>query len=102
MKETSCILLACALLLSPAAMAADEKKAAKAPPEAPHLAILAEYFLVEHADLTGLLREHGDQADATALRESLGSMVKEKKAELIETMWVSTLSGQRAKVESVK
>ncbi|MEM9018087.1 MAG: hypothetical protein AAGC68_13815 [Verrucomicrobiota bacterium] len=67
------------------------------------LGILIEYISVEHATANDLLQKFGDQpSDVTNLRGRLEEMLDEGDAELVETTWLRTRSGNRAETESIR
>lgn len=73
------------------------------------LRIQVEWIELSHADFTALMEEKDPlkpslrkSSNNGPLREKLGKMVAEDKAEIIDTAVVLARSGQRAKVESVR
>ena len=67
------------------------------------ISILVEYIKVDHLTANKMIREFGPKAaEANKLREQLDKMIEEGKAELLETAWLCSRSGQRSKTESVR
>lgn len=67
------------------------------------LGVLLEYFVVEHRTANRLVRKHAPKAaDAQELRDELEALVDSGEAELLETVWLLSRSGQRAKTESIR
>ncbi len=65
--------------------------------------IIVEYFKLDHRAANKLIRRFGPQAaNAKELRNILGEMTEKGEAQLIDTGWVRTMSGQRAKTQSVR
>ncbi len=69
----------------------------------PDIGILVEYISLDHQTANELLRKFTPKAaDVTELRDELEQMIDNKKADLLETIWLWGRSGQRAKTESVR
>ncbi|MFK5920943.1 MAG: hypothetical protein QM496_02090 [Verrucomicrobiota bacterium] len=69
----------------------------------PDIGILVEYISLDHQAASELLRKFTPKAaDVTELRDELEQMIDNKKANLLETTWLWSRSGQRAKTESVR
>ena len=69
----------------------------------PQLAMLFEYFEVDHRVANKLIREYSPKAaNAKGLRDKLAAMVQGGEATLAETVWLRSRSGQRAKSESIR
>jgi hypothetical protein len=66
------------------------------------IGIRMEYIEVDHSAVTQMLRQPSGLADATALRMGLWKLIEEEKAELVDTSYIVTRSGQRAKIESIR
>ncbi len=68
----------------------------------PGVGILIEYISLSHTTANELLRKIGTKAtDAGDTRKQLDGMIDRGDAELLETAWVRSRSGQRAKTLSV-
>lgn len=68
----------------------------------PEIAVVVEYISIDHATANQLLSQHAAEPDgAGKIRDILESMLDEETAELKETVWLRSLSGQRAKTESI-
>ncbi len=64
--------------------------------------ILIEYIRLDHRTANQLIRDHAIRsANAQELRDKLETMMDAKTATLEDTLWLRTLSGQRAKTESI-
>ncbi len=84
------------------AYAQEEEKAPDSKIE-PQMGMLFEYFEVDHRVANKLIREYSPKAsNAQGLRDHLGTMVKGGEAALVETVWLRSRSGQRAKSESIR
>ncbi len=82
---------------------AQEGEPAPDPKVEPQLGMLFEYFEVDHRVANKLIREYSPKAsNAQGLRDRLGAMVKDGEAALVETVWLRSRSGQRAKSESIR
>lgn len=82
------------------AQEAEQNSTAKVEPQ---MAILVEYFEVDHRVANKLISEYSPQSsDVQGLRDRLGGMVESGEATLIETAWIRAKSGQRAKTESIR
>ncbi|MEM1441479.1 MAG: hypothetical protein AAGF67_04005 [Verrucomicrobiota bacterium] len=67
------------------------------------VALLLEYYEVSHLMANRLLREFAPRAaKADELRARLVAMTESGEAELVETGWLRSPSGQRAKSESIR
>ena len=64
--------------------------------------VLVEYFELDHAALPPLLREYQEQPNANGLLKKVQAMAKEGKSSMIDSTYVVTPSGQRAKIESIR
>lgn len=74
--------------------------------QAPHtgpcqIGIRTEYYELDHLTLHALVTTPTDQTDATGIRREILAKVALDEASLIQSSYVVTRSGQRAKVESV-
>ncbi|MDF1739669.1 MAG: hypothetical protein P1U86_10955 [Verrucomicrobiales bacterium] len=82
---------------------AQEDEKAPASKIEPQMAMLIECFELDHRAANQLIREYSPKAaNAGGLRDHLGGMVKNGKAALVETVWMRSRSGQRAKSESIR
>lgn len=66
-----------------------------------HVAVQLELIEVNQTLASTLLSQPQETIDATALREQLDALIEESQAKVIETTYVVTRSGQRARTESV-
>ncbi len=64
--------------------------------------VFVEYFEVDHKDVPDLLRIHQNETHADETREQVAEMEAKGKARLVESSYIVTRSGQRAKVESIR
>ncbi len=64
--------------------------------------LLVEYYEVDHTALPPLLREYQKEADATGLLKSVQELAVKGEARMVESTYVVTRSGQRAKIESIR
>ena len=72
--------------------------------ENPHrtqVAFLFEWIELDHREANKLIRKHATQVRAGALRKDLGEMVKKAKAQIVQTAYLITKSGQRAKTQAI-
>jgi hypothetical protein len=68
----------------------------------PEIGVMVEYISVDHSTANQLLSEHAAKSGgAEAIRDILETMLDEETAELKETVWLRSTSGDRAKTESV-
>ncbi|MFT4550431.1 MAG: hypothetical protein ACI8XO_002757 [Verrucomicrobiales bacterium] len=65
-----------------------------------NVGLLIEWIQLEHTQANQLIHQFADQPDATALRESLEEKLDAGEAQLIETSYLTSISGQRTRVES--
>ncbi|MEM7699138.1 MAG: hypothetical protein AAF236_12125 [Verrucomicrobiota bacterium] len=70
------------------------------PPEVDGIIVTAEFIEVPHLDYSDWLFENRFESDATRLRIILADWIREGRAELLETVSVSSKSGQRSKAQS--
>lgn len=63
--------------------------------------ILVEHIVVPHGSMTELMLKHAGKADSSGLREDVQKLVSKGEANVLETLYVRTWSGQRAKCESI-
>lgn len=61
-----------------------------------------EWIQLGHQDANKLLNQNFNQRDASVMRASLETMIGEGDAELVESAYLKSLSGQRTKTESVR
>ena len=61
-----------------------------------------EWIQLGHRAANKLLNQGFNQRDASTMRASLKAMMEAGDAELVESAYLKTLSGQRAKIESVR
>lgn len=80
--------------------APDASLAAREAPKVVRVQI--EFIRVTHADCTKLLAGNRATADATPLRTTLAEMVEDGRAEVVETMMVTGIGGNRATCESIR
>ncbi|MFT4550432.1 MAG: hypothetical protein ACI8XO_002756 [Verrucomicrobiales bacterium] len=66
------------------------------------VALIFEWIELDHRAANQLIRKHATQLSADPLREILERMLDDGTAELIETVFLVTKPGQRAKVESIE
>jgi len=69
--------------------------------ELPQVGLLFEWIEIEKHQASKLLAEHRDKPNANLLREALEKSLDDGKADLVETSYVLTRSGQKAVSESV-
>ena len=68
----------------------------------PEVAVVLEYISLDHAAANQLLSQHAAKPDgADKIRDILEAMLDEETAELKETVWLRSSSGNRAKTESI-
>ncbi len=68
----------------------------------PEVAVVLEYISLDHAAANQLLSQHAAEPDgADKIRDILEGMLDEETAELKETVWLRSSSGNRAKTESI-
>jgi hypothetical protein len=89
------ILTAALLLLSSVAKEEDR------PPPTANVGMLLECIQVDHAEANRLLHQFGDQPNAIALREELEKRLDSGAAELVESSYLASVPGERARVESL-
>jgi hypothetical protein len=64
--------------------------------------LLVEYYEVDHSALPPLLRDYQKEADATGLIARVREMAEKGEARMVESTYIVTRSGQRAKIESIR
>ena len=64
--------------------------------------LLVEYYEVDHGALPPLLRDYQKEADATGLMGRMREMAEKGEARMVESTYIVTRSGQRAKIESIR
>ncbi len=68
----------------------------------PEVAVVLEYISLDHSTANQLLSQHAAKPDgADKIRDILEAMLDEETAELKETVWLRSASGNRAKTESI-
>ncbi len=66
------------------------------------IGLLVEYYEIEHTALPPLIREYHNAPNADALLATLQEMAGKGEARLVESTYLATRSGQRAKIESIR
>ena len=66
------------------------------------IGILVEYYEIEHAALPPLMRDYLVAPDASAFRKTVEEMAVKGAARMVESSYIVTRSGQRAKIESIR
>ncbi len=84
-----------ALILTIAATAATPAAGEK------NIGLLIEWIQIDHEAANQLIHQFADQDNATALREELETRLDADKATLLETSYLVTTPGMRAKVDSL-
>ncbi len=73
-----------------------------APGEPAPVGVFTEYIAVAHAEVPELLRQYAEEDDGALLRERLGVLIENGHARIVESSYLVTTSGQRAKLESIR
>ena len=71
------------------------------PTHVAQIGVLVEFIEVDAATATQLVRKHAAEADSTRLRAQVQNLVDAEKAEEIDSAYLLTRPGMRAKVESI-
>ena len=66
------------------------------------LGLLVEYYEIDHKDLPAILLEYQEQPNASGLLKKVEEMEKNGKSRMVDSTYIITKSGQRAKIESIR
>lgn len=68
----------------------------------PQIGVLIEYYEVDHAALRPMLREYQSQENASELLKKVEHMANDGDARMVDSAYLMTLSGRRAKIRSIR